>query len=136
MTQFKLSQRSLSRLGGVDDKMIELAQRAISKSPIDFGIPNYGGLRTPEDQHKLFLDNKSKCDGYKKLSNHQGGKAFDVYAYHNKKASWDKVHLAIIAGVILSEAKEMGLNIVWGGTFGKKGGDFHGWDYPHFELKD
>lgn len=132
MSDFKLSQRSLSRLDGVDDKMVELAQRAISKSPIDFGIPTSGGFRTPEDQRELFNAKKSKCDGYDKKSRHQSGKAFDVFAYHLGVASWDKVHLAMIAGVILSEAKDMGLNVVWGGTFGSK--DFHGWDACHFEL--
>lgn len=129
---FKLSQRSLTRLNGVDDKMIELAQRAISKSPIDFGIPRHGGLRTPEEQRELFNTQKSKCDGYDKKSRHQSGRAFDVYAYHNGLASWDKVHLAMIAGVILSEAKDMGLNVVWGGTFGSN--NFNGWDACHFEL--
>jgi peptidoglycan L-alanyl-D-glutamate endopeptidase CwlK len=132
MQQFKLSQRSLSRLDGVDDRMVELAQRSIAKSPIDFGIPVYGGLRSPEKQKELFDAGKSKCDGYIRKSRHQSGRAFDVYAYHQAKASWDKIHLAIIAGVVLSEAKEMGLNVVWGGSFGSK--EFHGWDYPHFEL--
>ena len=131
---FKLSQRSLLRLEGVDDRMIELAQRSISKSPIDFGIPEYGGLRTVEDQQELYKKGVTKCDGIKKKSRHQSGMAFDVYAYLNGKASWDAIHLAIIAGVILSEAKAMGLNVVWGGTFGSK--IFKGWDKPHFELID
>lgn len=131
---FKLSQRSLARLNNIDDRMIELAQRSISKSPIDFGIPAYGGMRTAEEQRELFNTQKSKCDGYDKKSRHQSGRAFDVFAYHNYDASWDKVHLALIAGVILSEAKDMGLNVIWGGTFGSK--DFHGWDMVHFELID
>jgi peptidoglycan L-alanyl-D-glutamate endopeptidase CwlK len=112
--------------------MIELAQRSISKSPIDFGIPGYGGLRTAEEQRELFNTGKSKCDGYSKKSRHQSGRAFDIYAYHNGNASWDKVHLAMIAGVILSEAKAMGLKVVWGGTFGSD--NFHGWDMVHYEL--
>ncbi len=132
MENFKLSRRSLDRLSGVDDRMIELIQAAISKSPIDFGIPQLGGNRTAEEQHQLYKEGVSKCDGYKKKSRHQSGNAVDVYAYHNKKASWDKVHLALIAGVVLAEAKAMGLNVVWGGTFGSK--DFNGWDMPHFQL--
>lgn len=134
---FKLSQRSLARLEGVDDRMIELAQRAIAKSPIDFGIPADGGFRTAERQRELFNQFEggrriTNCDGYQRKSRHQSGNAFDVYAYHNNKASWDEIHLAIVAGVILSEAKAMGLNVVWGGTFGSN--DFHGWDKVHFEL--
>lgn len=129
---FKLSRTSLSRLEGVNDKLIELVQASILKSPIDFGIPAYGGYRTSEEQYQLYLDTLSKCDGTKKKSYHQSGNAFDVYAYHEGKGSWDKVHLALIAGVILAEAKSMGLNIRWGGTFGSK--TFHGWDSGHFEL--
>jgi len=132
MGEFKLSQKSMSNLNGVDNRLIELALRSISKSPIDFGIPPYGGLRTSEDQNKLFITGKSKCDGYDKKSNHQTGLAFDVYAYIDRAATWDKIHLAIVAGVILSEANQMGLNIRWGGTFGSN--IFHGWDYPHFEI--
>lgn len=135
MAEFKLSQRSISRLDGVNAKLIELVKRSIKKSPIDFGIPEYGGKRTPEEQKKLFDKGWSKCDGYAKESYHQSGNAFDVYAYINGKASWKIHHLNMIAGVILSEAKEMGLDVVWGGTFGKKGKDYNGWDKPHFELK-
>jgi len=129
---FKLSQTSLSRLHGVNDKLIEMIQSAISKSPIDFGIPKDGGLRTSEDQYQLFLNGVSKCDGTNKKSYHQSGNAFDVYAWHKGKASWDKVHLALIAGVILAESKSMGLNIRWGGTFGSD--SYHGWDFGHFEI--
>ncbi len=130
---YKLSITSLKRLEGINDKLIELIQSAISKSPIDFGIPKDGGLRTAEDQYQLYLNGVSKCDGTKNKSYHQSGNAFDVYAWHNGKASWDKVHLALIAGAILAEAKSMGLNIRWGGTFGSK--SFHGWDYGHFEIE-
>jgi len=132
MSDFKLSQRSLARLEGVDDIMVELAQKVISKSPIDFGIPAHGGLRTAEEQRELFNTQKSKCDGYDKKSRHQSGRAFDVYAYLNGTASWDKVHLGMIAGCILSEANAMGLKVVWGGTFNSN--EFHGWDACHFEL--
>lgn len=129
---YKFSQRSLNRLYGIDHRLIELAQRSIELSPIDFGIPPDGGLRTAERQNELFKDRKSKLDGYIKIGNHQRGKAFDVYAYVNGNASWDKQHLAIIAGVVLSVANSMGLKIRWGGTFGSN--DFKGWDYPHFEI--
>ena len=134
MKDFKLSNRSISRLQGVEPQMIELIKRSIKKSPIDFGVPEHGGKRSAEEQKSLFDKGFSKCDGYVKKSRHQSGNAFDVYAYVNGKASWETHHLNMIAGVILSEAKEMGLNVVWGGTFGKKGYDLNGWDKPHYEL--
>lgn len=131
---YQFSQKSLQRLNGVDVQLQELMKRAIAISPIDFGIPQFGGLRTAEDQKDLYEKGLSKCDGYRIKSRHQSGKAVDVYAFVNGKASWDKVHLAVIAGVILGEAKRMQIDMVWGGTFGSK--MFKGWDMPHFELKD
>ncbi len=84
------------------------------------------------------IDNKSKCDGVLTISNHQTGNALDYYAYINGKASWDKVHLSIIAGVIMSTAKRLlkegkiSIKIKWGAEFGSN--SFHGWDYPHMEV--
>ncbi|GAB7088924.1 M15 family metallopeptidase [Marinifilum fragile] len=129
---FTFSKRSLDRLGKVDQRLQQLMHNAIALSPIDFGIPEYGGLRTEEEQQQLYQKGLSKCDGYKIKSYHQTGNAIDIYAYVNGKASWDKIHLAIIAGVILGEANRMNLNVRWGGTFGSDA--FKGWDMPHFEL--
>jgi peptidoglycan LD-endopeptidase CwlK len=133
MSTFEFSTRSLLRLQGVDEELYKLMKLALSRSPIDFGIPEYGGLRTAEDQKKLFDKGLSKADGTIKKSYHQTGKAVDVFAFVNGKASWDEHHLALIAGVVLSCAKEVGLNITWGGTFGSK--EFKGWDRPHFQIE-
>ena len=131
---FGFSERSLKQLEGVNPQLVELMKMAIRRSPIDFGIPADGGKRTAERQKELFDKGVSKCDGTIKKSYHQSGNAVDVYAYVNGKASWDKEHLAIIAGVVLSTAYAMGLNVRWGGTFGSN--EFKGWDKPHFELRD
>jgi peptidoglycan LD-endopeptidase CwlK len=133
MSTFEFSTRSLLRLQGVDEELYKLMKLALSRSPIDFGIPEYGGLRTAEDQKKLFDKGLSKADGTIKKSYHQTGNAVDVFAFVNGKASWDEQHLALIAGVVLSCAKELGLNVTWGGTFGSK--EFKGWDRPHFQIE-
>ena len=60
------------------------------------------------------------------------------YAYVNGKASWEKHHLAMVAGVILSTAKRLkkagkvSVELTWGGTFGSD--DFNGWDMPHIQA--
>jgi peptidoglycan LD-endopeptidase CwlK len=133
MSGFEFSTRSLLRLQGVDEELYKLMKLALSRSPIDFGIPEFGGLRTAEDQKKLFDKGLSKADGTIKKSYHQTGNAVDVFAYVNGKASWDEVHLSLIAGVVLSCAKELNLNVTWGGTFGSK--EFKGWDMPHFQIE-
>lgn len=129
---YKFSKKSKRVLSTVDERLQRLMERAIEVSPIDFGIPSSGGKRTEEEQHKLFKEGLSKCDGYVKKSYHQSGKAVDVYAYVDGHASWEDHHLALIAGVVLTLATEMCVNINWGGTFGSS--SFDGWDKPHFEI--
>ena len=129
---FAFSKTSLANMEGVNKDLIMVFRAAIKDSPIDFGIPSTGGFRTAEQQMELFLRHKSKCDGYDVKSNHQTGNALDFYAYVDGKASWEKHHLAMVAGVILSTAKRLGVDLKWGGTFGSS--KFNGWDMPHIEL--
>lgn len=127
---YKLSNRSLSRLEGIEKTLLEIVKEAIKDSPYDFGIPQSGGLRTAEDQHTLFLRGVSKCDGYNKKSYHQSGKAFDIYAYVDKKASWSVGHLTAIAVHIIKVAKDkFNVELGWGGNFKT----FR--DLPHFEIR-
>tara|TARA_B100000780_G_C21013053_1_gene405764 strand:- start:125 stop:514 length:390 start_codon:yes stop_codon:yes gene_type:complete len=127
---FQLSNNSLMNLNGVDGRLIDIADVAIKLSPIDFGIPSTGGLRTQQDQAKLFTDGVSKCDGVNNKSYHQSGKALDVYAYVDGKASWDKSHLTTIATSMLQASAQLGYELKWGGLW-------KSWqDYPHFEIKD
>ena len=59
---FKLGANSLKNREGIDERLIEITDLAISLSNVDFGIPSTGGLRTLDDQVKLFTEGKSKCD--------------------------------------------------------------------------
>jgi len=127
---FKLGKNSINNLAGVDGRLIAIADLAITLSNIDFGIPSTGGLRTEADQAKLFEDGVSKADGVNNKSYHQSGKALDVYAYVDGKASWDKLHLALIASAMLQASAQLGYKLKWGGLW-------KSWqDMPHFELKD
>jgi peptidoglycan L-alanyl-D-glutamate endopeptidase CwlK len=128
---FKLGNNSLNNRAGVDPRLIEISDRAIQISIIDFGIPSTGGLRTTEDQAALFTAGNSKADGRTNKSYHQTGRALDVYAYVDGKASWEKEHLALIAAAMLQAANELGHNkLEWGGLW--KGFV----DMPHFQLGD
>lgn len=123
---------------GVHPDLITIFSEAIKNSPIDFGIPQYGGLRAAAEQNELFQKNLSECDGIINLSNHQSGNALDFYAYLNGKASWDKGHLSMVAAVIMATATRLKKEgkiqseINWGGAFGSD--NFQGWDMPHVEI--
>ena len=60
---FELGKNSINNMAGIDDRLIDIAELAITLSPIDFGIPSSGGLRSIEDQAALYTSGKSKCDG-------------------------------------------------------------------------
>lgn len=138
MSDFKFSKNSLKNMSGVNEELCLVFHHAIKVSPIDFGIPNDGGLRTTGQQNELFSKGLSKCDGFEKQSNHQSGMALDFYAYVDGSASWRPQHLSMIAGVILSTALKLkkdgviDIDVKWGGTFGSNA--FDGWDMPHMEI--
>jgi len=126
---FKLSKRSLNRLDCVNPLLIAIIVEAIKTSPIDFGIPEYGGLRTAIEQNDLFRKKKSQLDGFNKKSYHQSGNAFDIYVYKNGSASWGKKDLTIIADHIKLVAKDRyNVKLEWGGDWTKFV------DMPHFQL--
>lgn len=125
---FNFSDSSINRLNTVDAKLQEIAHLAIEITKVDFGIPPYGGTRTPEEQNKLFHDKKSQLDGYSKKSHHQTGRALDVYAFVNGKASWENEHLAMVAAAMIQAANHLGYKIEWGGLWD----NFV--DMPHFQL--
>ncbi len=127
---FKLSNTSKKRLDGVDHRIIEIVNLALKITKIDFGIPENGGLRTVKQQKFLFDKGLSKCDGTKNKSHHQSGRAFDVYAYVDGKASWSRGFLTQVAAAMLQAASVLGYKLEWGGHWVS-------WqDYPHFELKE
>lgn len=129
MKNFKLSKRSLNRLDCVNPLLIAIVVEAIKTSPIDFGIPEYGGIRTAIEQNDLFRKKKSQLDGFHKKSYHQSGNAFDIYAYVNGKASWNKTYLTTIARHIQKVAKDRyNVNLQWGGDF------VNFVDMPHFQI--
>ena len=135
---YQFSASSMKRMVGVNDQLIAVFLEAIKVSLVDFGIPKDGGKRTETEQNFLYNKKVSNCDGINDISNHQTGNALDFYAYVNGKASWNKVHLALIASCILTVAKRMkkegliDIELKWGGTFGSN--RFQGYDYPHIEI--
>lgn len=133
----KLSATSRKRLEGIKPILITIIEDAITTSPIDFGIPQDGGLRTANRQNAMYAQGRTdlskpkitNADGYKNISRHQSGEAFDIYAYVNGKASWDIGHLTAIAHHILKVAANYRVQLEWGGDWKS----FK--DYPHFQIK-
>ncbi len=124
---FKFSERSEQLLNTVHKDLCRLAHEVIKISPYDFSITC--GLRGLEDQQKAFKEGKSKCDGIKNKSKHQSGKAIDIMCFdENGKGTWEKKYYIAVANVFKQKAKELKINIRWGGDFTTI------CDMPHFEL--
>tara|TARA_R110000765_G_scaffold296558_1_gene391692 strand:- start:546 stop:941 length:396 start_codon:yes stop_codon:yes gene_type:complete len=128
-----LGKKSLENLKGVNPILIEILERALEISSnrvdgVDFTIINTAGIRTPEEQNRLFKQGVSNADGYIKISKHQTGDALDVVPYVNGRASWDEKELLKVAICMLQASKELGYRLKWGGfwrTFK---------DLPHYQV--
>jgi peptidoglycan L-alanyl-D-glutamate endopeptidase CwlK len=125
---FYLSESSKNHRLGVDSRLIEISDLAITLTHVDFGHPSSGGLRTYEQQNQLFHQGKSRCDGYTLKSKHQSGLALDFYAFVNGKASWDENHLTMVAAAFLEAGHRLDYKIEWGGFWQ------HFKDMPHIQL--
>ena len=80
---YKLSQRSLDRLEGVDERLQAVVKSAIGATKTDFGV--ICGLRTIEEQRELVAKGASKT----MKSKHIGGNAVDLMAYIGSRGSWE-----------------------------------------------
>lgn len=120
---FKLSQRSIKKLQGVNPFLVQVVNLAIKESHIDFGISE--GLRDQERQAYLFETGKSKT----LKSRHLVGDAVDVYAWVNGRVSWDMKHYEQIAFAFYLSADKLGHSITWGGSWASL------LDGPHFQIE-
>ena len=119
---FSFGNRSKERLNGVHPDMVKVMEEAIKESPLDFSITE--GLRTRERQQELFSAGKSQTMN----SRHLTGKAVDIAVLVEGKVTWDFPKYQIVADHIKKVAKELEIDIVWGGDWVS----FR--DGPHYEL--
>ena len=105
---FKLSQRSFQRLAGVDAALQETVKLAIQKSKIDFGV--ICGMRNLKEQEVLVAKGASKT----MKSKHLEGKAVDLMAYIDGRASWELNLYDEIADAMKEASKETEVDLRWG----------------------
>jgi peptidoglycan L-alanyl-D-glutamate endopeptidase CwlK len=115
---FKLSQRSIERLDGVNDKLVDVVTRAIEISTIDFGVSE--GLRTIEKQREYVAAGKSQTMDSKHLT----GNAVDLMAYVAGQVSWELNVYDNLADAMKQAAIEKNVAIKWGAA----------WNVPDIRL--
>lgn len=121
---YKFSQRSLEKLKGVDERLVEIMTIALSRSENDFGITE--GLRDIETQKRYVAEGKSQT----MKSYHLKGKAVDVVIYKDKKVTWDLKYYKELNELVQEIAKEKGYKITWGGNWKSLV------DGPHFQIEE
>ena len=108
---FKLSTRSLGKLEGVDSRLIDVVERAIELTKVDFGV--IYGMRTLEEQEKLVAAGKSQT----MKSNHLIGKAVDLMAYVDGKGVWELNVYDDLCDAMKEAAEELGTPVKWGAAW-------------------
>jgi peptidoglycan L-alanyl-D-glutamate endopeptidase CwlK len=108
---FKLSQRSLDKLEGVDSDLVAVVKRAIELTKVDFGV--IYGMRTEEEQKKLVAAGKSQT----MKSNHLIGKAVDLMAYVDGKGVWELNVYDDLCDAMKAAAEELGTSVKWGAAW-------------------
>jgi peptidoglycan L-alanyl-D-glutamate endopeptidase CwlK len=149
---YKLSNRSLEKLDGVDERLVEVVKKAIEYTEIDFGVIQ--GLRTVAEQEALVAKGASQT----MKSKHLEGKAVDLMAYVEGRGCWELNVYDEIADAVKKAAQECGVQVRWGAAWTVP--DIRDWDgtmeeamnsyidtrraegrrpfidAPHFELMD
>ena len=108
---FKLSQRSLDKLEGVDERLVAVVKHAITATKIDFGVIQ--GMRTIEMQKELVAKGASQT----MKSKHLDGNAVDLMAYIGGRGSWELNVYDDLADAMKEGANAVGCKVRWGAAW-------------------
>jgi len=108
---FKLSTKSTKRLDGVEKDLVKVVKEAIKLTRIDFGV--ICGMRTKKEQEALVASGASQT----MKSKHLEGKAVDLMAYVDGRASWELSLYDDIADAMAISSKELEIPIRWGAAW-------------------
>lgn len=108
---FKLSNASLKKLEGVDERLVNVVKRAIEITDVDFTVTE--GLRSVERQKQMVAKGASQT----MKSKHIEGKAVDLAAFVGDRLSWEMNLYDNIAEAVCMAAIEEGVSIRWGAAW-------------------
>ena len=123
MSNFRFSNRSEENLRGVHPDLVKVARRAIEITEIDFMVIE--GKRNEARQRQLVANGASQTMN----SRHLTGHAIDCAPLVNREIPWkDWSKFKLVADAMMQAAKELGIDIEWGGNWTSLK------DGPHFQL--
>jgi len=123
---YTLGVRSKARLKGVHPDLVKVVERAINITTVDFIVLE--GVRDPLRQKKLVEAGASQTMNSRHIPGADGfAKAVDLGAWVDDQVDWSWPLYAQIASAMKEAAKQVGVDITWGGDWKMRDG-------PHFEL--
>ncbi len=75
------------------------------------------GHRSKEKQDRYYVEGKSKIKYPKGKHNKKPSDAIDAAPWIKDHVSFNKAHCCVLAGIVLTCAKKLGINIRWGGNW-------------------
>ena len=108
---FKLSERSIRKLEGVEKDLVNVVLEAIKLTKVDFGVTY--GLRTLEEQKELYASGRSQT----MKSKHLEGRAVDLVAYFGSNVSWELNVYDDICDAMAEAARRHSVAIKWGAAW-------------------
>ena len=127
----KFGKRSRERLNTCNKKLQKVFNEVIKH--VDCSVLE--GHRGKDRQNKLFEENKTKVKYPNGRHNSYPSNAVDVTPY---PVDWkDRERQTLFAGFVIGTAKQMGINIRWGGDWDQdfEVADNRFDDFPHFEIR-
>lgn len=109
--RYKLGKKSLSKLEGVDPRLVKVIKRAIELTEVDFTITE--GLRSKATQALYVKQGKSQTMN----SKHLVGLAVDLAAWVNGTVNWNFDYYFKIADAVREASIELGIKVKWGGAW-------------------
>ena len=128
----KFGKKSLEKLNTCD-KRLQLVLNEVIKT-VDCSVLE--GHRGKQRQNKLYDEGKTKLKFPNGRHNASPSRAVDVVPYPIDWEDRERFHL--FAGFVLGIAKQLGVNLRWGGDWNINWfvDDNNFDDFPHFELVD
>ena len=123
---FILSPRSRQRLQGVHEDLVQVVERAIRITEVDFAVLE--GLRSAERQQQLFEKKATLLNGVTRKSRHQTGHAVDLGALVDGEVRWDWPLYHKLAAAMKKAAIQLDTALEWGGDWKRFP------DGPHYQL--
>lgn len=128
VSTYRLSNKSKRILKTVHPDLASVVSRAIEITEVDFTVLE--GVRTLSRQEELFKSKATRTMRSRHLANPIDGlaRAVDLGAYVNGSVKWDWDLYHKIADAMFKAAKELGIEIEWGGHWKSFP------DGPHYQL--